>query len=247
MTQAAAQPKCYLYAIIPADAHVPDDLVGLEGMVSTIRYRQIAAVVGDLPSRPLGNRADLQAHERVVATVSQGTTVVPARFAGAVASMESLVDEILSPYHNQLVATLRKLKGLHQFTLYAEYESDVILREIVTSNEEIGRLRKEILRIGPERSYPKRIRQGELIVQGLQHARRLDSEQIRGTLEGLAESSAEQEPGRPDEVAHISYLVADSKQDEFEEAVEQIGRAQAGRMQLRLLGPLPPYDFVPGM
>jgi hypothetical protein len=32
---------------------------------------------------------------------------------------------------------------------------------------------------------------------------------------------------------------------EFDDAVEDLGRDLAGRVRLRLLGPLAPYDFVP--
>lgn len=43
---------------------------------------------------------------------------------------------------------------------------------------------------------------------------------------------------------HIAFLVDLNKEDEFDEAVDALGRDWEGRVRLRLRGPLAPYDFV---
>jgi len=40
-------------------------------------------------------------------------------------------------------------------------------------------------------------------------------------------------------------LVERERQEEFEDAVEGVGEELAGRVRLRLLGPVAPYDFTP--
>jgi hypothetical protein len=53
------------------------------------------------------------------------------------------------------------------------------------------------------------------------------------------------QPGQPEDVINAAFLVERERIQEFEDAVENVGRDLDGRVRLRLLGPLAPYDFVP--
>ena len=44
---------------------------------------------------------------------------------------------------------------------------------------------------------------------------------------------------------NAAFLVDRIHVQKFEDAVEDLGRELAGRVRLRLRGPLAPYDFVP--
>lgn len=243
MTTSTLRQEHYLYAVVFADAPIPDDLKGIEdNPVATVRHGQLAAVIGELPARPLGKRADLMAHQHVVQQLAERTTVVPARFASVVG--ESIVKDVLRPHHDTLVANLGKLEGCRQFTLRAEYIPDIVLPEIVRRDDRIRRLREEILRLGEERSYGQRIQQGELVVQAFQQMGRLDAERIHRALDPFVTAVSDQETSRPEEIVRLAVLVADAKRDEFESAVDRIGGEEGGRIQLQLVGPQAPYDFV---
>jgi hypothetical protein len=51
-------------------------------------------------------------------------------------------------------------------------------------------------------------------------------------------------PAGPEDVIDAAFLVDRDKVADFEEVVEAVGEAAAGRIRFRLLGPLAPYDFV---
>ena len=51
--------------------------------------------------------------------------------------------------------------------------------------------------------------------------------------------------GAPEDVVNAAFLVERERQEEFENAVEGVGEELAGRVRLRLLGPVAPYDFTP--
>ena len=51
--------------------------------------------------------------------------------------------------------------------------------------------------------------------------------------------------GAPEDVVNVAFLVERDRQEEFENAVEGVGEELVGRVRLRLLGPVAPYDFVP--
>lgn len=246
-TEIGAQ-ACYVYGIVGADAPMPAGLRGLDGEVSKVEHRGIAAVIGDLPrNRSIGNRTDLLAHEQVIDSIAATTTILPMRFAAAVDSPQGLVEEMLEPYQDQLMDALGELSGHVQFVLHGEYDHDAVLRELLAEDREIARLRDEISQLSEDASYPLRLQQGELIVQALERQRVVDGEYIHTALDRYAAATSEHELGSPAEVIDTAFLVHESRRARFERAVEKVGEKYAGRVRFRLLGPLAVYDFVPRM
>lgn len=236
----------YVYGIVSADIAVPEVLRGLgpSGKVWTIVHRELAAVVSDVPAdRPLGTRDDLLAHESVVDAFAATTAVLPMRFP-AVVDEPGVQNELLEPHYDQFVSALGDLEGRVQFSLKGRYDEDVVLREAVEGSGEIQALRAEIQQLPEDASYYQRVRLGELVVGALEERKAIDSAQILQRLEDAAVATAPHEPAQPEDVVDVAVLVDRAEQDAFEEVVEDIGREYAGRIGLRLLGPLAPYDFV---
>jgi len=238
----------YVYGLVGADTQLPDGLTGLgpSGKVSTIVHGDVAAIVGDVPAdRPLGTRDDLLAHEAVVDTVASNAAVLPMRFP-AVVEEEGVVEELLAPHHDRFVAALSELEGRVQYTLKGRYEQDVVLREVLESDPEIQQLQAEIRDLPEDATYHQRLRLGELVVGQLEERRNAEAEQLVTRLEPYAVGVVEHHPGQPDDIVHTAFLVERGRAQEFEDAVEGLGAQLHGRARLRLLGPLAPYDFVPG-
>jgi hypothetical protein len=237
----------YVYGLISADTALAPDLTGLgpSGRVSTVTHGRLAAVVSDVPTeRPLGTRDDLMAHEAVVDSLAATATVIPMRFP-AVVEESGVVDELLAPNHDRFVTMLAELEGRVQFTLKGSYDSDVVLREVVDGDEEIQALQAKVRGMPEDATYYDRIRLGELIVGSLEQKRDGDAEQILNRLESAAVEVAARQPASPEDVVNAAFLVDRDGSQDFAEVVEQVGRDVHGRIQLRLLGPLAPYDFVP--
>jgi Gas vesicle synthesis protein GvpL/GvpF len=237
----------YVYGLVSADTELPPNLSGLgpSGRVSTIVYERIAAIVSDVPTdRPLGTRDDLLAHESVVDTVAERSAVLPMRFP-AVVEEAGVVQELLAPHQERFVEALARLDGLVQFTLKGRYEKDVVLREIAEGDEEIMALRERVRDLPEDASYYDRIRLGELVVAGMEQRRENDGRQVLDRLAPMATDISTRQLGEPDEVVNAAFLVSRDHAKQFDDAVEEVGRALAGRVRFRLLGPLAPYDFVP--
>ena len=64
-------------------------------------------------------------------------------------------------------------------------------------------------------------------------------------LEPSAVATVSNQLGAPEDVVNAAFLVERGRQEEFENAVENVGEELAGRVRLRLLGPVAPYDFTP--
>ena len=89
------------------------------------------------------------------------------------------------------------------------------------------------------------MRLGELVVQRWSSAGTVEGADIVDRLEPFAVATASNQLGAPEDVVNVAFLVERDRQEEFEDAVEGVGEELAGRMRLRLLGPVAPYDFVP--
>jgi len=236
----------YVYGLVAANSSLPEGLAGLgpSERVSTISHGQLAAIVSDIPvDRPLGTRDDLIAHENVLDSVARGTTVLPMRFP-AVVEEEGIVEELLAPHHDHFVEVLAELEGRVQFTLKGRYEQDVVLREVIEDNEEIRALQERVRELPEDASYYDRVRLGELIVTELEDRRDEEADAMLDRLGPTVVEAIVHRPGAPEDVINVAFLVDREHQQRFEDAVDDLGQDLHGRVRLRLLGPLAPYDFV---
>lgn len=236
----------YVYGLVHAGATVPSGLCGLESSgVRTVVHDRLAALVSDVPDgRALGTRDDLMAHERVVDTMVATTAVLPMRFPG-LAERDAVVDELLAPNHDRLLAMLDELDGRVQFTVKGRYEQDVVLREVISDRPEILQLRERVRELPEDATYYDRIRLGELVVGELEARRDEESAVLHERLGGGAVAAVARPPSAPEEVLNSAFLVERDHQETFEAAVQALGAELAGRVRLRMIGPVAAYDFVP--
>jgi hypothetical protein len=238
---------CYVYGIVPADTRLPEGLTGTGGgEVSLIRQGRIAGVVSKiLPEGPLGTREDLLAHEGVVASLAAEATILPLRFGAVVTTAEAVVEEMLVPHHDWFAAVLADLAGRRQVTIVGTYVEETVLREVLQEEPEVSRLREKVAELPENAAYYDRIRLGELIVQALDDKRMADTESLVAALSPHAVATAPHEPAGEDTAADVAFLITDEQRPQFEQAVDELGDRWSGRIRLRMLGPLAPYDFVP--
>ncbi|GLY82200.1 GvpL/GvpF family gas vesicle protein [Actinoallomurus iriomotensis] len=241
----------YVYGIIRADASIPDDLTGVDDQpVSLVAHGPCAALVSDLAQqRPLGERADLLAHQRVLDVfVSAGVDILPFRFGAALGSREAVEKELLTENGERLSQVLDGLKGRQELRVKATYVQEAILREVMTEEPEVAELNERVRNVPEDASdavYYDRVRLGELVAQSVK--RRRDEEGAR-LLDGLAPAAsavAAHPPVREEDVLDASFLVERGKLADFQRAVDALAGDTEGRLTLRLVGPLPPYSFVP--
>jgi hypothetical protein len=244
---AAEARACYVYGIVGEDVGLPEDLDGISGEeVSLVRHGDLAGVVSEIaPGQALGTREDLLAHESVVEALAAETTVLPLRFGSVVTTADALVEEMLIPYSDWFRTVLDDLAGTHEFAVVGVYVEDTVLREVIQEEPEAAQLRERIRELPEDAAYYDRIRLGELIVKALDEKRQVDTQTLVRALEPLSEATSMRTPTGEDTAADAAFLVSDRDLPAFEEAVDELGERWAGRVRLRMIGPLAPYDFVP--
>ncbi|MFB9678873.1 GvpL/GvpF family gas vesicle protein [Streptosporangium vulgare] len=238
----------YVYGIIPSDVELTPGTRGVgdpPNVVELVRHGEIAALVSDISTdRPLGRPDDLTAHQRLLDTTAAEVPVLPLRFGAVVTDPRAVVDELLAPHHDEFLATLNKLEGRAEYVLKGRYVERAILREVLDEDPEIARLRDAIHGRPEEATWDTRIRLGELINMSIAAKREADTNALVEAFDPLCVSALVREPTHERDAVHVALLADTDRGPEIRKVVDEFGTRWAGRVELRLLGPLAPYDFV---
>ncbi len=245
-TEAPATTPLYVYGVIAPDAAAPA-APGIAGeTIRTIVGDGVAVLISDLPDAEhltLG-REEITTHAEVLERALHGGTVLPMRFGVVMADEEALRSQLLDAHHDELREQLEELAGKVELRLRAVYEEATLMREVVAENVQIAKLRQAIQGQSQDASYYARIQLGELVVDAVQQKREDDTGALLDELAPLTLDMRVGEPGNERVALSASFLVEEKRIEEFDAAVEEIGRQQDTRMRLKYTGPLPPYSFV---
>jgi hypothetical protein len=247
---AAAPPRgCYVYGIVPHDVQpVP----GAEGIgdpptqVQVVRSGAIAALVSEIDlAHPPGRPEDLRAHQQLLDGAATEVPVLPFRFGAVMTDAQAVAEVLLAPHEQEFAAALAALEGRAEYVIKGRYAEQAVLREVLKDNPQAARLWEEIRRIGNEAATRNlRIQLGQLINQAISAKRMADTQALGDVLAGHVVASSVREPTHEMDAAHVAVLAEIAHRDELEHAVSQLALDWQGRITLRLLGPMAPYDFA---
>ena len=229
----------YCYGVTWAETARPQPAAGLAGKsVEPVRFDELAALTSEAPpGKVRARRADLMCHFDVLSTAFERGTVIPLRFGMVFDDEATLIEELLRPRRDELVALLRELGDRVELRVSAHYREEAILAEIVRENPRVARLRGE-------RSQPLLIELGELVARELQARTNRDARAILERLGSLALGQEVDEEPIEHQVLRASFLVERKRVPAFDAAMEDIASGQAGRIDFKYVGPLPPHSFV---
>jgi hypothetical protein len=233
----------YCYGVTSADAAASQPNAGLAGVsVEPVCFRKLAALTSAAPpGKVRARRADLLRHFDVLAAAFERGTVVPLRFGIVFDDEASLVRDFLEPRHDELAGMLRKLRDRVELRVTAHYREQAILAEIVRESPRVARLREQTQGGG---SPPLLMELGELVSAELQARTARDGRAILQRLGALAEAYDLSEEQIEHQLLRASFLVEPTRLKAFDEAMEELAAAQAGRIDFSYVGPLPPHSFV---
>lgn len=232
--------EVHVYGVVPAAAR-PEPA---EDGVRVIAHGDVAAVVGDVERDGLRAPQVLRTHWRVLERAAARTTVVPVRFGTVMADERAVVEEFLAPSHDRLAAMLADMAGKVQLTVKGFYDEQALLAGVVERSPAVARLRSQVSGMPEAAAYYKRIELGRLVAAEVDRARDRDAQAIVERLRPHALAARLEPPSTADAAVNAAFLVEQRRVDEFSRAVAALGRELAGRIELRYVGPLPPYSFT---
>jgi len=240
------QAGCYVYGILPGDAELTEEVYGVgDRGVKLVRSGELAALVSEVDlAAPLGTPRDFQAHKELLDSIITGSPVLPLRFGAVLTGEDAVGEELLDPHHDEFVKVLEELDGQLQYVVKGRYAEQAILQEILSGNPEAAELREQIRGKDPDATREERIRLGEIINSAVAAMREEDTNAMLSRMEGHCTASFVRDPTHELDAAHVAFLVAEGEADEAEQVVDDVAADWEGRIDVRLLGPMAPYDFV---
>src|SRR5437764_7581156 len=239
---------CYIYGVVPADVESSSDAHGVgdpPGQISVVRHGEIAALVSEVKiDAPLGTAEDLTAHQRLLDSVVTEVPVLPIRFGAVVTNADAVKEEFLAPPHDEFLAALKELEGRAEYVVKGRYVEEAVLSEVLSEVPEAQDLRDQLRGQPEDATRNIRIQLGEIINQAIAAKRDADTGTLARAVGPYAVATAVREPTHEQDAVHVAVLMELGRQDELEHTIDDLGREWEGRINLRLLGPLAPYDFV---
>jgi hypothetical protein len=237
----------YVYGVVLASDRTLIRAKGVgreETGVRRVPQDGIAALVSELSTDALAAARDLRAHWSVLEEAAARTTVLPVRFGTVMESEEAVVDDFLAPNAERLAAVLAELDGKVQLSIKGFYDEELLLRQLLEETPEIARMRERVRALPEAASYYERIRLGELVAAEIDRHRASDADLVLGRLEPLAVAAKAEPPTTKDAALNTAFLVRRDRVDAFSDAVKRLAGELGDRVQIRYVGPLPPYSFA---
>jgi Gas vesicle synthesis protein GvpL/GvpF len=235
----------YVYAFTGASHPLPlDGLAGVGARKSSLRLvRQdgLAAVVSDAPENLRAKRRDVEAHERVVDTLSAAGTVLPMRF-GTVATDDGAVEAELASGAKRYTRLLKRLGGKVEVNVKAVHREDAVLRELLLGNRDLRDL-GEALRAAGGGSHQDKVEFGQRVSAALDTRRSQDAERVVAELRPHA-SAVQLGPPVDGCFVNVSFLLGATGREDFEAALSRLRQELSELAEIRVYGPLPPYSFL---
>jgi hypothetical protein len=238
----------YLYCILRCREPRTFDTLGIGergDVVYTINFEDLAVAASDSPLARYDNtRRNMLAHMRVLDEVMAEYTVLPIRFDCVAPHPEAVREELLKARGDELNALLDQLQGHVEMGLKAFWHEDVVFKEVVQNNARIRRMRDGLAGRPQEETYYERIRLGELVETELKAQRAEDTEALLSRLRPLAARTQVNPTSADHMVLNAAFLVSRQREAEFGAAVRGLDTEVGGRLLIKCVGPVAPYNFV---
>lgn len=235
----------YVYCVIQSAEPLKFGTVGIGengSEIHTVHYRDLAAVVSDVPLGLLDStRENVLAHERVNEIVMRDHTVIPMSFGTIFKTHDDIVQLLRSAY-DAFGDVLAKMRNKMEFGLKVLWDRDSVIREIEEEDENIHRLKDEIA-LQKGSTYFARMQYGRAIDGALQARSERYGSEILDRLRDVAVASRINKPIGDKMIMNAAFLVSRDQESAFDARVKSIA-AKHDKLTFKYTGPWPPYNFV---
>lgn len=237
----------YVYGVVPSAERTALSVMGVDGSeVEAIEHGDFAALTSRVRGDALRAPRELRAHWRVLQEACETTTVLPVRFGTVLEDEHAVRDRLLEANSAHLQQLLAHLRGCVQMIVKGLYAEAPLLREVVAGSPALSRLAARVRNMPQNAAYYDRIRLGESIAAAVARRRAADEQHALAALGPAAVAGrAEEAPGTLD-AFNLALLVKRTRERELSRLVGDLAEAVGGTIEIRYVGPLPPYSFAEG-
>lgn len=240
----------YAYGVQRAEQAQPLDagMTGLDGApLSHVDAGGLAVLVSPIAVGEVRRtRRNMLTHLRLLETAMASGPVLPMRF-GVIADDAEGLRAVIAPRRSELAALLDRHDGHAEFGLRITFPRDPALAALTAARPDLAARRAALAAEGI-RARDALITLGQHVADGLEQRRKAAERTLMAHLKPLAADFVLRAPEDDVEVLRAEFLLPLSQADAFAAAATAAASAldfAPGTVpEMRLVGPVPPYNFV---
>jgi len=233
----------YLYAVVRAGVGAPE-VEGLEGarpvVIEAGGLGVLASPISCGAVRP--RRANLAAHQRVVAAAAKGTAL-PLAFGMIVRSIEE-ARGMLETHGEALAGELERIDGCVEMGVRVRVDGADPVSFLVEQDTRLRSMRDELVAAGADAPHHLRVAVGEAFAKRLEQERDGAYTGLVSAVNDAAHEVTENAPKADAELANAAFLVSRDELGAFEAAVHAFAASLSDEYAIDLTGPWAPHHFV---
>lgn len=241
----------YLYGLMPAAcvrAAPVAELQGLQGApVAVCPVGDVAVIRSDHDgSEILRTRRQMQAHTRVLERLVQIGPVLPMRF-GLVASGQDEIAPLIRAARDRIAAEFARIDGQVEIGLRVGWPREAAFARLLEAEPALARARDGLMGRGADAHF-ERIELGRRVAEALDRRRTAAQHAIVRQIAPLCIEHLLRLPESDVEAVRMECLVPADAEGALAAAAEaaaaSVDFAGDAEPEIRLVGPLPPFNFV---
>jgi len=240
----------YIYGIVPFNGESTFGPIGLgigSREVYTVTHRGLGCVISDYQGKEFQAMAkeelmrSLMTHQAVIETIMKRYPVLPVKFGTLLVGSENVRHFLEQGYH-QLKTALQLIRDKVEVEIAATWDLGKVLQEI-GSEEEIIRLKEQVLDKPVEETLEQRIQVGKRVKELLDQRRDSYRSRMIGFLKDMALDVQPNALLSDEMVLNVAFLIDRTREEDFVCRVEELDVLLHGEIVFRIIDPLPPYSF----
>lgn len=240
----------YIYGIInsgKSQKFGPLGIGGLADTVYTLGFRDIAAVISSssIVKYPVNSDNSI-AHQTVLEKVMKKHSLLPVRFCTIAEEERAIREKVLKARYEEFKNLLCQMQDKVELGVRAMWANvSEIFEEIAQENEEIKRLKEELLRSkSKQKSYAGRMKIGEMVQKALEFKKEKEKKATLKVLSPIACDIRENRLLGDRNFLNAAFLVRKQQEEEFDKKMAELEAKYSPRVKFTYIGPVPICNFV---
>lgn len=239
----------YIYGIIRNTEPISYGTIGIGSRfdeVYSVNFKDISAIVSNSPIIQYeARRVNMMAHAHVLEDMMKQFTVLPARFSTISENNDDdSIKRILEKDYQKFDDLLLKMDGKKELGLKILAHEAQIYQSIVDKNDDIKSLRDKLMNLPEDKTHYQRMKIGEMVATALTNETKEYKKMILDVLTPFSDDIKVNDNYGELMILNTSFLIKNSKEPEFDNAVNVLNEKYGDLMTFKYVGTLPLYNFV---
>jgi hypothetical protein len=242
-----AKSRLYVYAIVRNAPRRPIAMPAVADPLGAVWCEPIgdlAAIVSNyVGDEIMPVRRNALAHTRVLEAAMPDGPMLPMRFGVLVDDVAGL-KRVIAPRAKDLEMLLDDLGGRVEVGIKARWNEDIIWTEIVAAHPDLGRVGNRLKKLSKGEGYYDRIDLGRKVEAAIADKRIAEAEKLQRFLDPFVVRQKQLNQTDDMNYFHTAVLVEADQEPALFEAITAYESVQPHRLILKVISPVPAYNFV---